>query len=64
MDPIITEWLRYGLLGLIVVALLLGILIPKWVLDEYRAREKFKDAIIERQAQALERLADKSEAKI
>lgn len=64
MDPITAEWLRYGLLGLTIAALLLGILVPKWVLDEYRTREKIKDSIIERQAQALERIADKIEAKI
>lgn len=51
--------LGYGVLGLVVLLLMLGILIPKWVVDEYRKREVLKDQVIERLSAAIERLADR-----
>lgn len=59
----IEQLFGYGVLGVWMVLMLLGWLAPKWVLDEYRTREKFLNDIIERQAAAIERLADKIEAK-
>lgn len=53
--------LGYGVLGLVVVLLMLGVLIPKWVVDEYRKREALKDQVIERLSAAIERLADRME---
>jgi len=55
--------LGYGVLGLMFLLTLLGFLVPKWVIDEYRKREVLKDATIERLTVAIERLADKWEAK-
>lgn len=52
-------FLGYGVLGVVVLLLMLGILVPKWVIDEYRKREAVKDAVIAQQAAALERLADR-----
>lgn len=62
MPPGVDQILGYGVLGVMFVLVMLGFLAPKWVLDEYRKREAVKDSIIERQATALERLADKFEA--
>lgn len=52
----------YGTELTLVVLLILGILVPKYVVDEYRTREKVKDAFIEKLGNAVERLADKIEA--
>jgi hypothetical protein len=61
MDPeaatnIVTEFLRQGPLGLVIVAFLTGWLAPKPVIDESRKREALKDTIIERQAALIEKL--------
>lgn len=53
--------LGYGVLGLVVLLLLLGILVPKWVVDEYRKREAMKDATLDRLTAALEKLADRED---
>lgn len=50
-----------GLLGLLFVLILLGFLVPKWVVDEYRKREGVKDAVIERLTAAIEILAARAE---
>jgi hypothetical protein len=57
----VAEFVRQGLLGLIIAGLLLGWLVPKWVLDEYRKREAVKDATIDRLTAILERLAVKAQ---
>lgn len=51
----------YGVLGVMFVLMLLGWIVPKWAIDEYRKREAVKDAVIERLTSALETLADKAE---
>jgi hypothetical protein len=63
VDPttsVLSEFLRQGLLGLVIVGVLTGWLTPKWVVDEYRKREQIKDATIERQSALIERLAEKA----
>jgi len=63
VDPTLTiigEFLRQGILGLVIAGLLLGWLHPKWVVDEYRKREAVKDAVIERQSIVIEKLAQRS----
>jgi hypothetical protein len=57
---IIAEFIRQGVLGIVIVGFLLGWLVPKWVVDEYRAREKVKDATIERLSAVVEKLAVKA----
>ncbi len=60
MDPatgLIAEFVKQGILGLVIIALVLGWLVPKWVIDEYRVRLAVKDKIIERQSALIERLA-------
>lgn len=57
----IEQLFGYGVLGVVVVLFMLGILVPKWVVDEYRVRLKGQDVIIERLASGLERLADRAE---
>ncbi len=59
MEPLLAEFLRQGILGLVIVGLLVGWLVPKWVVDEYRIRDKVKDEIIARQSAVIERLAAK-----
>lgn len=54
-----SEFIRQGLLGLVIGAFILGWLSPKWVVDEYRRRETVKDEIIRRQSALIERLAAK-----
>lgn len=53
--------LGYGVLGAMFVLVMIGYLSPKWVVDDLRTRLAAKDAIIERQATALERLADRQD---
>jgi hypothetical protein len=60
---ILGEFVRQGVLGLIIVAFVTGLFVPKWVLDEYRKRIELKDAIIARQSALIERLAEKAEAR-
>lgn len=60
IDPVVSEFLDKGVLGLVIVALLVGFLVPKWVVDEYRKREAFKDGIIDRLTKAVEALEDEA----
>lgn len=65
MDPttsLLTEFLKQGALALVVAGLLLGWLVPKWVVDEYKLRLKVKDDIIERQSNLIEKMAAKAAA--
>lgn len=55
----IEQLFGYGVLGVMFVLIMVGWLTPKWVVDEYRKREAVKDAVIERQAAAMERMADR-----
>lgn len=57
---VISELLRQGILGIVLAALILGWLTPKWVIDEFKKREEIKDRIIERQSAVIERLAEKA----
>lgn len=57
MDPFVKELLDNGPLAIVVAGFILGWFAPKWVIDESRRREASKDAIIERQAKVIERLA-------
>lgn len=57
----IEQLFGYGVLGVMFVLVLLGWIVPKWVVDEYRKRETVKDAIIERLTSAIETLADQAE---
>lgn len=63
MDPVVSAFLAQGILGLLIAATILGIV--EWLpaIRERKEREKFKDEIIARQASAIERIADKIEAK-
>jgi hypothetical protein len=63
VDQVSAFLLTQGVLGVVVIGFLLGIIVPKWIIDEYRKREAVKDAIIERLTNAVERLADQAEAK-
>ena len=63
MDAAVREFIGLGVAGAVTVLLMLGWLIPKWVVDEYRKREATKDKIIEKLTDALQRLADKAEAR-
>lgn len=63
MDPVFREFLGLGVTGAVVVALITGLLIPKWVIDEYRKREATKDGVIATLTESLQRLADKHEAR-
>jgi hypothetical protein len=60
VDAVIGELVRQGILGIVVAALILGWLVPKWVMDESRKREDLKDQIIARQSAIIERLAEKA----
>lgn len=64
MDPIFQELIRQGLLGLILVLIVLGWLVPKPAVDVIVARltkeSEVKDKIIERQAAVIERLAERA----
>ena len=42
IGTLVAEVLKQGTLGLAIAALILGWVIPKWVLDEYRKREAVK----------------------
>jgi hypothetical protein len=42
----IEQLFGYGVLGVMFVLVMLGVLVPKWVVDEYRKREAIKDGII------------------
>jgi hypothetical protein len=59
-EQLFAELLRQGFLGLVITALITGWLVPRWVVDEYRDREARKNAIIERQAKVIERLAGRN----
>jgi len=60
MDAIVAELIRQGVLGLVLAALILGLLVPKYVVDELRRQLAIKDGIIERQSGVIERLAEKA----
>lgn len=61
MPPGAEQLFGYGVLGVMFVLVMLGYLVPKWVVDEYRKRESFKDGINERLTVAIEKLADRLE---
>lgn len=58
VEQIISEMIDKGVTGLLVAALITGILVPKWVLDEYRKREAANAALIERLAARLDSISD------
>lgn len=63
MDPItalVAEFIKQGVLGLVIVALLIGWLVPKYIVDELRIRLALKDEIIDRQSALIEKLAAKA----
>jgi hypothetical protein len=64
MDPILRELLGYGVLGLVLVLAMIGWIEFKPIVDERKAREKTKDEIIAKLADAIERIADKIEARL
>ena len=68
-----SEWLKQGILGLIIVSIITGYLVPKPAVDDlrtliqdtiknYEARLIVKDQIIARQAALIEKLASKAVA--
>lgn len=57
------DLLGYGVTGLVLALLLLGVLVPKGPYEREIAKSDAKDAIIEGLTDALRRLADKEEAK-
>ena len=63
MDPLLREFLGYGVIGVVVILLILGVLIPKWVVDEYRTRLAVQQIFIDKLTEAVTRLADKAEAR-
>jgi hypothetical protein len=58
IDPVIEGFLDRGVIGLVFVAVLIGWLAPKWVLDEYRKRESVKDELILKLTDRLDAIAD------
>lgn len=56
-------FLGYGVLGAMFVLVLLGWLRPKWDSDAAAKREAYKDEVILKLTDALQRLADKHEAR-
>jgi hypothetical protein len=65
MPPEVLDRLfNLGIVGVVFVLVLLGLLAPKWIIDYLLAQIKFKDEIIAKQAAAIERIADKLEAKL
>jgi pilus assembly protein TadC len=60
MDAILQPLLQYGPLGLAVIAFLLGLIVPKWVVDEYRMREKENVALMKDMAVSLRQLAEQT----
>lgn len=63
MDQSIKDLLNFGVVGAVLVLVILGLLAPKWIVDYLLAQIKFKDEIIKQQAAALDRMADRLEAK-
>lgn len=63
MDAFIDVLLERGIAIAIVVGFILGIISPKWVIDEYRKRHDFDQMIIRRLSGALKNLADREEAR-
>jgi pilus assembly protein TadC len=58
LDTLIGPLLQYGVLGMVVIAFLVGLAAPKWVLDEYRAREKLNTDLLRDMAVSLKQLAE------
>ncbi len=58
IDPVIEGFLDRGVIGLVFVAVLIGWLAPKWVLEEYRKRESVKDELILKLTDRLDAIAD------
>jgi len=56
-------FLGYGVLGAMFVLVVTGILRPKWASDEAAKREAFKDQVIDKLSDGVQRLADIVEAK-
>ena len=60
-DPaFLEELLRQGTLGIVIIALVTGFLVPKYVVQELRARIKYLRRIVDRQAALIEALAAKA----
>ena len=64
MDAVTRELIAQGVLGALIVGAMLGLIEFLPAIRERKEREKIKDAIIERQAIALEKIADKLDMKI
>ena len=64
MDPVLKELLGYGVLGLVLVLAIIGWIEFKPIIEERKARERTKDEIIAKLTDAIERIADKIEAKL
>ena len=64
MDPVIVALINFGALGIFTVLWLTGWIEAKPQIQERKEREKTKDSIIERQANAIERIADKIDVKL
>lgn len=61
VDPaLLEEFLRQGTLALGILALITGWLVPKYVVQELRARIKYLRKIVDRQAALIEALAAKA----
>ncbi len=61
VDPVVDDFIERGVLGLVIVAIMLGWLAPRWILDEYRKREAVKDNIIERLTAAVEAIEERED---
>lgn len=58
MDPVVAAYLQWGVLGLTVAGLLMGWIVPKWVLDYFRVKLDAKDEVIKDLSEALRELGD------
>lgn len=59
MEPLLQELLRQGILGLFIVAFIMGWIVAKPTVDSLRRELEIKDKIIERQSAVIERLAER-----
>lgn len=59
----IEELVQYGILGVILLLILLGFLVPKGPYEREIVKSDAKDTIIEGLTDALRRLADREEAR-
>lgn len=63
MDAAFRELVGLGVAGAVLVLIILGWLAPKWIIDYLLRKIAIQERIIERLTDALQRLADKAEAR-